>query len=147
MLQAMNTGHAGSMTTIHANSPRDAMTRLEHMMGMAGVTADVRTIRQQISAALSVVVQISRLSDGRRKVMSIQEIVGMEGDTLTMQELFRFEQTGQVSQYRRALIFYVLALLAKPSVVGLPLVVWLYLYWARGSVPGWPDVKRLLPFV
>ena len=94
MLQAMNTGHEGSMTTLHANSPRDAMTRLEHMLGMAGVRADVRTLRQQISAALSMVIQVSRLSDGRRKVMSIQEIVGMEGDTLTMQELFRFEQTG-----------------------------------------------------
>lgn len=94
MLQAMNTGHEGSMTTLHANSPRDALTRLEHMLGMAGVRADVRTLRQQISAALSMVIQVSRLSDGRRRVMSIQEIVGMEGDTLTMQELFRYEQTG-----------------------------------------------------
>ena len=94
MLQAMNTGHEGSMTTIHANSPRDAMTRLEHMLGMAGVSADVRTIRQQISAALSVVIQISRLSDGQRKVMSVQEILGLEGDMLTMQEIFRYEQTG-----------------------------------------------------
>jgi pilus assembly protein CpaF len=94
MLQAMNTGHEGSMTTLHANTPRDAVTRLEHMLGMAGVRADVRTLRQQISAALSVVIQVSRLSDGRRKVMSVQEIVGMEGDTLTMQEIFRFEQSG-----------------------------------------------------
>ena len=94
MLQAMNTGHEGSMTTIHANSPRDAMTRIEHMLGMAGVAADVRTIRQQISAALSVVIQVSRLSDGRRKVMSVQEILGLEGDMLTMQEIFKFEQTG-----------------------------------------------------
>ena len=94
MLQAMNTGHEGSMTTIHANTPRDAMTRLEHMLGMAGVTADVRTMRQQISAAVSIVIQVSRLSDGQRKVMSVQEILGMEGDTLTMQEIFKFEQTG-----------------------------------------------------
>jgi pilus assembly protein CpaF len=94
MLQAMNTGHEGSMTTIHANTPRDAMTRIEHMLGMAGVTTDVRTTRQQISAALSVVIQVSRLSDGRRKVMSVQEILGLEGDMLTMQEIFRFEQTG-----------------------------------------------------
>lgn len=100
MLQAMNTGHEGSMTTIHANSPRDAMTRLEHMLGMAGVTADVRTIRQQISAALSVVIQVSRLSDGQRKVMSVQEILGMEGDMLTMQEIFRFDQTGLSSTGR-----------------------------------------------
>jgi pilus assembly protein CpaF len=90
----MNTGHEGSMTTIHANTPRDAMTRIEHMLGMAGVTTDVRTTRQQISAALSVVIQVSRLSDGRRKVMSVQEILGLEGDMLTMQEIFRFEQTG-----------------------------------------------------
>ena len=94
MLQAMNTGHEGSMTTLHANSPRDAVTRLEHMLGMAGVRADVRTLRQQISAALSFVIQVSRLSDGRRKVMSVQEIVGMEGDVLTMQEIFKFEQSG-----------------------------------------------------
>ena len=97
MLQAMNTGHEGSMTTIHANTPRDAMTRLEHMLGMAGVTADVRTIRQQISAAVSVVIQVSRLSDGRRKVMSVQEILGLEGDVLTMQEIFKFEQSGVTS--------------------------------------------------
>jgi pilus assembly protein CpaF len=94
MLQAMNTGHEGSMTTIHANTPRDAMTRLEHMLGMAGVTADVRTLRQQIGAAVSVVIQVSRLSDGQRKVMSVQEITGMEGDMLTMQEIFKFEQSG-----------------------------------------------------
>jgi pilus assembly protein CpaF len=94
MLQAMNTGHEGSMTTIHANTPRDAMTRLEHMLGMAGVTSDIRTIRHQISAAVSVVIQVSRLSDGKRKVMSVQEILGLEGDTLTMQEIFKFEQTG-----------------------------------------------------
>ena len=94
MLQAMNTGHEGSMTTIHANTPRDAVTRLEHMLGMAGVTADVRTVRQQISAALSVVIQVSRLSDGRRRVISVQEILGMEGDMLTMQEIFKFEQFG-----------------------------------------------------
>jgi len=90
----MNTGHEGSMTTLHANSPRDAVTRLEHMLGMAGVRADVRTLRQQISAALSFVIQVSRLSDGRRKVVSVQEIVGMEGDVLTMQEIFKFEQSG-----------------------------------------------------
>ena len=94
MLQAMNTGHEGSMTTIHANTPRDAMTRLEHMLGMAGVTADVRTLRQQIGAAVSIVIQVSRLSDGQRKVMSVQEITGTEGDMLTMQEIFKFEQSG-----------------------------------------------------
>jgi pilus assembly protein CpaF len=94
MLQAMNTGHDGSMTTIHANSPRDAITRLEHMLGMAGLRVDPRSMRQQISAALSVVIQVSRLSDGKRRITSLQEITGMEGDVVTMQEIFRFEQTG-----------------------------------------------------
>jgi pilus assembly protein CpaF len=94
MLQAMNTGHEGSMTTIHANSPRDALTRLESMMGMAGVQAPPRTMRQQMSSALSVVIQIARLSDGRRKIVSLQEITGMEGDIVTMQEIFLFDQTG-----------------------------------------------------
>jgi pilus assembly protein CpaF len=94
MLQAMNTGHDGSMCTIHANSPRDAITRLEHMLGMAGMQLDGRTMRQQISAAVSVVIQVSRLQDGRRKVISLQELTGMEGEVVTMQEIFKFEQTG-----------------------------------------------------
>ncbi len=94
MLQAMNTGHDGSMTTLHANSPRDALTRLEHMLGMAGLQLDARSVRQQIGSALSVVVQVSRLSDGQRKVVSLQEITGTEGDVVSMQEVFRFEQTG-----------------------------------------------------
>ena len=94
MLQAMNTGHDGSMTTIHANTPRDAMTRLEHMLGMAGLNVDARSMRQQISAALSVIIQVSRLSDGRRKLTSLQEITGIEGDVITMQEIFKFDQTG-----------------------------------------------------
>lgn len=94
MLQAMNTGHDGSMTTIHANSPRDAMTRLEHMLGMAGLQVDPRSMRQQISAALSVVIQVSRLSDGKRKVTSLQEITGLEGDVISMQEIFAFQQYG-----------------------------------------------------
>jgi pilus assembly protein CpaF len=94
MLQAMNTGHDGSMTTIHANTPRDALTRLEHMLGMAGLKAESRAMRQQISAALSVVIQVSRLSDGQRKVTSLQEITGLEGDVITMQEIFAFNQTG-----------------------------------------------------
>jgi len=94
MLQAMNTGHEGSMTTIHANTPRDALTRLEHMMSMAGMQVSPRTMRQQISAALSVVIQISRLSDGKRKITSLQEIAGVEGDIESMQEIFKFDQTG-----------------------------------------------------
>lgn len=94
MLQAMNTGHEGSMSTIHANTPRDALTRLEHMMSMAGMQVTPRAMRQQISAALSVVIQISRLSDGKRKITSLQEITGIEGDILSMQEIFKFDQTG-----------------------------------------------------
>lgn len=93
-LQAMNSGHDGSMTTIHANSPRDALTRLEHMLGMAGLKVESRAMRQQISAALSVVIQVSRLSDGQRKITSLQEITGLEGDVISMQEIFAFQQTG-----------------------------------------------------
>jgi pilus assembly protein CpaF len=94
MLQAMNSGHEGSMSTIHANSPRDAITRLEHMLGMAGLRYDARTLRQQIAAAVSVIVQVARLPDGQRKLVSLQEITGLEGEVVSMQEIFRFEQTG-----------------------------------------------------
>jgi len=94
MLQAMNTGHEGSMTTIHANSPRDSLTRLENMVGMAGMNLPTKAMRHQISSALSVVIQIARLTDGRRKIVSIQELTGMEGEIITMQELFAFRQTG-----------------------------------------------------
>jgi pilus assembly protein CpaF len=94
MLQAMNTGHDGSMTTIHANSPRDALTRLEHMVGMTGIEIPLKALRSQIASALNLVIQVQRLSDGRRRVVSIQEIIGMEADTVTMQEIFKFERTG-----------------------------------------------------
>ena len=94
MLQAMNTGHDGSMTTVHANTPRDALTRLEHMVGMTGVEIPLKALRGQIAAALQVVLQVQRLSDGRRRVVSIQEITGMEGDVITMQELIRFDREG-----------------------------------------------------
>lgn len=94
MLQAMNTGHEGSMSTVHANSPRDAMMRLENMLGMAGVNSVPRVMRSQIASAINVVVQVARLSDGKRKVTSLQEITGMEGDVITMQEIFSFRQTG-----------------------------------------------------
>jgi len=92
MLQAMNTGHDGSMTTIHANSPRDAMTRLEHMVGMSGVPIPALVIRQQIAAALHLLVDIERLVDGRRVITSIQEIAGMEGDVVELQEIFTYEK-------------------------------------------------------
>jgi pilus assembly protein CpaF len=94
MLQAMNTGHDGSLTTLHANAPRDALTRLETMIQMAATTIGEKAMRQQISSAIDLVIQLSRLSDGQRKVLSVAEIVGMEGDVITMQDLFRFERKG-----------------------------------------------------
>jgi len=94
MLQAMNTGHDGSLATIHANTPRDALARLENMIGMAGLNLPPKAARQQISSAITAVVQIARLSDGKRKVMSLQEITGMEGEVISMQEIFSFRQTG-----------------------------------------------------
>ena len=94
MLQAMNTGHEGSMTTVHANNPRDSLSRVEQMIGMSGVDIPARSARSQISSALNVVLQVSRLSDGRRKLVSLAEVTGMESSTITMQEIFRFRQTG-----------------------------------------------------
>ena len=94
MLQAMNTGHDGSLTTVHANTPRDALARIETMISMANVNLPERAMRAQIAAAVHVVVQQARLSDGTRKVMSIAEITGMEGDIITMQEIFKFEKLG-----------------------------------------------------
>ncbi|MDN4038001.1 CpaF family protein [Massilia sp. YIM B02443] len=94
MLQAMNTGHEGSLATIHSNTPRDALARLENMVSMAAVNLTPRAIRQQIVSAVTVVVQASRLTDGTRKVVSLQEITGMEGEIISMQEIFRFEQRG-----------------------------------------------------
>ena len=92
MLQAMNTGHEGSMTTIHANTTRDAMSRLEQMIGMAGYPMTIQSIRSQVAAAIKVVIQLQRLSDGKRRVMSISEISGIEGDVIQMQEIFRFHR-------------------------------------------------------
>ena len=94
MLQAMNTGHDGSLTTVHANTPRDALARLENLVGLGGVSLPVRPLRQQIASAINVIVQASRLSDGSRKVTSFHEVTGMEGDVITTQEIFRFERTG-----------------------------------------------------
>src|SRR5262249_32457100 len=94
MLQAMNTGHDGSLTTIHANSPRDAVSRLEVMVGMANSNMGVRSIRQQVSSAVDVFVQIARFSDGTRRISSITECVGMEGELITMQDIFVFDKTG-----------------------------------------------------
>lgn len=94
MLQAMNTGHEGSLTTIHANTPRDALSRLENMIGMANLNLPHKAARQQIASAVTVIVQVLRLIDGKRKVTSIQEITGMEGEIITMQEIFSYKQTG-----------------------------------------------------
>jgi pilus assembly protein CpaF len=94
MLQAMNTGHDGSITTVHANTPRDALARIEQMIGMAGIDVPLRSMRTQIANAINVVIQIRRFPDGTRRVVSIQEVGGMEGEVITMQEIFRFEQTG-----------------------------------------------------
>jgi pilus assembly protein CpaF len=94
MLQAMNTGHEGSMATIHANNPREAISRLEQLIGMAGMPMTIASIRGQIASAVRVIVQLSRLSDGKRKVTSIAEITGLEGDIIQMQEIFKFVRTG-----------------------------------------------------
>ena len=94
MLQAMNTGHEGSMATIHANTPRDAISRMEQMIGMAGLPMTIASIRGQISAAIRVIVQLQRLSDGKRRVTSIAEITGLEGDIIQMQEIFKYVRTG-----------------------------------------------------
>jgi pilus assembly protein CpaF len=94
MLNAMNTGHEGSLTTVHANSPRDALARMENMLSMANLNLPERAMRQQISAAIHGVVQVSRMSDGTRKVMSISEVTGMEGDMVVMQDIFVFDRSG-----------------------------------------------------
>ena len=93
MLQAMNTGHDGSLSTVHANSPRDAVARLETLAAMSGLSLPHEVIRKQISSAIDIIIQVARLSDGGRKLVSLQEITGMEGNVVTTQEFFRFEQT------------------------------------------------------
>jgi len=94
MLQAMNTGHDGSLTTIHANTPRDALSRLETLVMMAGMDLPIKVIRQQISSALDVIIQVSRMRDGTRRITAITEVAGMEGDMVTMSDIFKFNQTG-----------------------------------------------------
>jgi len=94
MLQAMNTGHDGSLTTIHANTPRDALGRIENMVSMTGISFPVKALRSQIAAAIDIVIQVERMEDGRRRVVSVQEINGMEGDVITSTELFAFERRG-----------------------------------------------------
>jgi len=98
MLQAMNTGHDGSLCTIHANRPREALTRLENMVGMAGVNLPGRAVRQQIAAAVHMVLQVSRMRDGVRRIINITEIVGMEGEVITTQDLFTYQYEGETSE-------------------------------------------------
>ena len=102
MLQAMNTGHDGSLTTIHANAPRDAISRLEVMIGMANSNLGTKSIRQQVASAIDLFVQISRMNDGSRKVTHITECLGMEGELVTTQDIFVFERTGLTSDGRVA---------------------------------------------
>ena len=97
MMQAMNTGHEGSLTTIHANHPRDALSRLENMINMANLNLPVTAIRQQISSAINIIVQVSRMRDGHRRITFVTELVGMEGDVITMQDLFQFQSQGEGS--------------------------------------------------
>jgi pilus assembly protein CpaF len=94
MLQAMNTGHEGSMTTVHANNPRDSLRRLENMVSMSGINYPIRAIREQLSSALNVIVHLERMTGGRRKVVQIVEITAMEGDTICLHDIFRYNQTG-----------------------------------------------------
>jgi pilus assembly protein CpaF len=94
MLQAMNTGHEGSMTTVHANNSRDALSRVENMVSMAGLPFPVKVIRQQMSSALNIVLQVARLTGGKRRLVSISEFAGMEGDIICLQDIFVYKQTG-----------------------------------------------------
>ncbi len=94
MLQSMNTGHEGSLTTIHANTPRDSLTRLEMMIGMAGIDVPIWVIRKQVASSINIIVQVSRLIGGKRKVTRISEVTGMESDAVMMHDIFEFVQTG-----------------------------------------------------
>ena len=93
MMQAMNTGHEGSVSTVHANNPRDALARIENMVLMAGLELPVRAIREQVASAIHIIIQISRFPDGTRKLTHVSEVTGMEGQVVTMQDIFHFEQT------------------------------------------------------
>jgi pilus assembly protein CpaF len=103
MLQAMNTGHEGSLSTVHANAPRDALARLETMVLMAGIDLPTRAIREQIASAIDVIVHVTRLRDGTRRVTEITEVEGMEGDVITLQDLFRFDYSAGIDPSGRFL--------------------------------------------
>lgn len=97
MLQAMNTGHDGSLTTVHANTPRDAISRIETLVLMAGMDLPLKVVRQQVSSAVDLIVQQTRLKDGQRKVTAVTEVAGMEGDIIVLSDIFKFNQTGVTS--------------------------------------------------
>ena len=127
MLQAMNTGHEGSMTTIHANTARDALSRLEMMIGMAGYDLPIWVIRRQMASAIHIVIQVARLMGGLRKIVKVAEITGMEGDILTMHDIFEFKQTG-LTDDREAQGYYAATgirpeLLHRLEACGVPLSV------------------------
>jgi pilus assembly protein CpaF len=103
MLQAMNTGHEGSLSTVHANSPRDALSRIETMVLMAGIDLPTRAIREQVASAIDVIVHLSRLRDGSRRVTSVTEVVGMEGDVITLQDLYAFDYSAGITEDGRFL--------------------------------------------
>jgi pilus assembly protein CpaF len=103
MLQAMNTGHDGSISTVHANTPRDVLSRLETMALMAGMELTIRALREQIAAAVDLVIHVARLQDGSRRVINVTEIVGMEGDSITLQDLFTFHASGQLDERGRVI--------------------------------------------
>jgi pilus assembly protein CpaF len=115
MLQAMNTGHEGSMTTVHANSPRDAISRLENMVELSGMGLGFRPVRQQIASAISIVIQMARMSDGHRRVLSVQEVTGMDGDLITMQEIFGYRQDGVYPTGEVRGAFYATGLLPRAA--------------------------------
>jgi pilus assembly protein CpaF len=97
MLQAMNTGHDGSMTTIHSNSPRDTLRRIETMVLMAGMELPLKAIREQVASAIDLIIHLERLRDGTRRIVQVTEVQGMEGETITLQDLFEFDQTGVIN--------------------------------------------------
>ena len=100
MLQAMNTGHDGSMSTIHANNPREALTRLENMIGMTGINLPSKAMRTQIASAVHLICQVNRMRDGQRRITQITEVVGMEGDVITTQDLFTYQYEGESADGR-----------------------------------------------
>ena len=106
MLQAMNTGHEGSMTTVHANTPRDALNRIEQMIGMAASSMSVSSIRSQIASGIQLILQLQRMTDGRRRLTSLSEVTGMEGDAMQMHDIFGFEQNGVNEQGHATGTFY-----------------------------------------